>query len=87
MAIIIRGFFPPFCGFMDILEGAGGREGTLVVKVGTLFVVETSQPAGILALCFKPIKDQNPSVSTKLATIAFVTLMTRIAIAAQNTTL
>jgi len=37
MAIIIRGIFPPFCGFMNILEGAAGRE-------GTLFVVETSQP-------------------------------------------
>jgi len=87
MAIIICGFFPPFHGFMNILEGAVGREGTLVARIGTLSMVETCQPAGILALCFKPIKDQNPSVSTELATVAFVTLMTRIAITAQNTAL
>jgi len=31
---------------MDILEGAAGREGTFVAKIGTLFVVETSQPGG-----------------------------------------
>ena len=27
MAIIIRGIFPPFRGFMNILEGAAGRGG------------------------------------------------------------
>jgi len=31
--------------------------------------------------------DQNPSVSTEVATAAFVTLVTRIAITAQNTAL
>ena len=87
MAIIIRGFFPPFHGFTNILEGAAGREGALVANIGTLFVVEICQLAGILALWFKPIKDQNPSISTELATVAFVTLMTQIAIMAQNTAL